>query len=720
MSQKPSASGRTPAARTAAARRVSRRSFGALLAASGAALPAALLAHHTQAQERTQTQTPPSPPAPASRRPDPDALAPGQVRRRPLVAETPAFDGPLAFTRRDVTPRVEAFPMTQVRLLPDNVFHDAQEWNRGYMRRIAADRLLYTFRVNAGLPTGSVKPLGGWEQPENGQRVSELRGHFAGHYLSACAQLYSSTGDKDAKATGDYLVAEMAKCQQRLGGHYLSAFPTTWWDRLDRGERVWAPFYTIHKIMAGMFDMYRHAGNAQALNVLEGMATWADEWTATKTDEHMQEILAIEFGGIAESLYHLAAATNTDRWVTTGDRFQKRSFLNPLAARRDELRGLHANTHIPQAIAAARRYEISQDIRFHDVADYFFHEVTTARSYVTGGTSNAEAWLAPPRRLAAELKSSVNTAECCCAYNMMKLARQLYSWNPDPAFFDYYERLLLNHRIGTIRPRVGTTQYYLALTSGAWKTFNTDDQTFWCCTGSGIEEYSKLTDSIYWRDRDGLYVNLFMPSELEWPERGFRLRQDTKYPDAQHTTITVTAARAEPLAMRIRVPGWLRSGPMVKINGKAIEASAAPGSYFTLTRTWKAGDTVEMALPMHLHVEAMPDDPHLQAFLYGPLVLAGDLGTYGLTEAHIVGPNMRVGAPNTEQSGSPLSANNTTPPIDAIEIPTFRSTNADPTDWIRPGDKPNVFRTTGQRTNVTLAPLNTLFDTRYAVYWQVG
>jgi DUF1680 family protein len=214
-------------------------------------------------------------------------------------------------------------------------------------------------------------------------------------------------------------------------------------------------------------------------------------------------------------------------------------------------------------------------------------------------------------------------------------------------------------------------------------------------------------------------VNLFMPSTLTWTERGFGLRQETKYPDAQQTTLTVTAARAEPMAIRIRVPGWLRSAPTVKINGKAIEASAAPGSYLTLTRVWKSGDAIEMALPMHLRVEAMPDDPNLQAFLYGPLVLAGDLGGHGLTEAHIVGPNLRAGAPNTEQSGSPLSANNTTPPIPEIAIPTFQSTSADLDTWITPADKPNVFRTTGQRTNVTLAPLNTLFDTRYIVYWQV-
>ena len=464
------------------ARTLSRRQFGVMVAAGAAAT--ALVGQEVQQPNAASTR-----------------LAPGSFRQ-PLVPDTPAFDGPLEFTRRDVAPKVQPFPMSQVRLLPNNVYFDSQEWNRGYMARLPADRLLYTFRANAGLPVGSAKPLGGWEQPENGQRSSELRGHFGGHFLSASAQL-AATGDKEAKAKGDYMVAEMAKCQEKLGGKYLSAFPTTWWDRLEKGERVWAPFYTIHKITAGMFDMYRLAGNQQALQVLEGMAAWADEWTASKTEAQMQQILTIEFGGIAESFYHLAAETNDPRWAKLGDRFQKKSFINPLAARRDELQGLHVNTHIPQVIAAARRYEISGDSRFRDLSEYFFYEVTTARSYVTAGTSNAEAWLAPPQRLAAELKQSVNTAECCCAYNMLKLTRQLYSWNPSPALFDYYERSLLNHRIGTIRPKVGYTQYYLSLAPGAWKTFNTEDQTFWCCTGSGTEEYSKLNDSIYWRDQEG-------------------------------------------------------------------------------------------------------------------------------------------------------------------------------------------------------------------------
>ena len=303
---------------------------------------------------------------------------------------------------------------------------------------------------------------------------------------------------------------------------------------------------------------------------------------------------------------------------------------------------------------------------------------------------------------------------------MLKLSRHLYGWEPQAGYFDYYERLLLNHRIGTIRPNVGTTQYYLSLTPGVWKTFNTEDQTFWCCTGTGIEEYAKLTDSIYWRDEEGVYVNLFIASELDWQEERFKLRQDTKYPESEHTALTVVEAGPRQLTIRVRIPGWLRSSPVLKLNGKPLDASATPGSYLTLRRAWKAGDRVEMDLPMHLHVEAMPDEPRTQAFLYGPLVLAGDLGNDGLTEAHIVGPNLRVGAAGVEQHGSPLGPINRTPPVPDIEIPTFRAAGPNPDSWISAADQPRTFRTVRQNKDVTLVPLNRLFDRRYSVYWQVS
>jgi len=639
-----------------------------------------------------QQQTP-TPPAGA---PNPNT----SQQRRGTIPEVPPFEGTLSFTKQPVMPKVQPFPMTQVRVL-GGPFKEAAEWNRGYMARLVEDRLIHNFRLNAGMPS-SAAPLGGWEQYTPG-RDGELRGHFTGHFLSASALLYASTGDQQAKAKGDSMVAELAKCQQKIGADgYLSAFPTEWFDRLDARKGVWAPYYTIHKIMAGMFDMYQHAGNKQALEVLEGMANWADTWTTSKSEEHMQEILKTEYGGMNEVLYNLAGATGDDRWARAGDRFTKKSFFNPLASRRDELRGLHVNTHIPQVIGAARRYELSADMRFHDVADYFWYEVTSARAYVTGGTSNGEGWLAQPRQLASELKRSSATAECCCAYNMMKLTRQLYSWTADPRYFDYYERTMLNHRLGTIQPQSGYTQYYLSLTPGAWKTFNNEDKCFWCCTGTGVEEFSKLNDSIYWRDDQGLYVNLFIPSELNWAEKGFRLKQDTKFPDVASTTLVVSVDKPVQLAMRLRIPEWLTSGGSVKINGKSVEAMASAGSYLTLSRTWKNGDRVEMELPMRLRIESMPDDPKMQSILYGPLVLAGDLGSEGLTEQMIVGPN----APQIRRV--------------PLEVPSFHAASADPNSWIKAGAKPLEFRTDGQQKNVSLAPINSIFGKRYSVYWQVS
>ena len=262
----------------------------------------------------------------------------------------------------------------------------------------------------------------------------------------------------------------------------------------------------------------------------------------------------MEYGGMAESLYNLAALTNNDRWAKAGDRFTKKRFVNPLALRRDELRGLHVNTHIPQVIAAARRYEISGDTRFHDVADFFWYEVVDGRSYVTGGTSNGESWQMEPRRLAAELKRSVSTAECCCSYNMLKLTRHLYSWTGDPPISTITSGCCSTIASAPSIRTTGHTQYYLSMTPGAWKTFNTEDKSFWCCTGTGVEEYSKLNDSIYWRDAAGVYVNLFIPSELNWAEKRFRLRQETKFPEQPNTAIVVTADRPVQLAMRIRIP----------------------------------------------------------------------------------------------------------------------------------------------------------------------
>ncbi|HUP03629.1 MAG TPA: beta-L-arabinofuranosidase domain-containing protein [Bryobacteraceae bacterium] len=664
---------------------VSRRNFGVALAAAGAAKLAG------------QQSPAPAPAAPNAA----PAPAPSAGYRRGPQPEVPPFEGAIEFARKDAAAKVRPFPLAQVRLLP-GVYHDHQEWNRGYMHRLEADQLLYNFRQNAGLPTVVTPKFGGWEAPADGKHGTELRGHFTGHYLSASAQLYASTGDAEAKSKADGMVADLAKCQDKLGDGYLSAFPTSLFDRLDSGRNLpWAPFYTLHKIMAGLIDMNQLAGNKQALDVAAKMGGWLDRWSAPKPEEHMQQILNTEFGGIAESLYNLTAITGEDQFARVGDRYQKKVFINPLGLRRDELRRLHVNTHVPQVIAAARRYEISSDPRFHTVADFFWNDVTAARTYVTGGTSNNEGWQVEPGRLGAEIQMGTNAQECCCVYNMLKLTRHLYSWKPDPRYFDYYERVMLNHRLGTIKPEQGHGEYYLSLTPGAYKSFGTEDQSFWCCTGTGVEEHSKLADSIYWNDEQGLYVNQFIASELDWKEKGVKVRLETRFPEEAGVALAITAARPASFALRLRVPGWLEASPTVKINGKVTDASAAPGSYLSITRAWKTGDRVEMALPMKLHVEALPDEPKMQAAMYGPLVLAGNLGNAGLTEQMVTAQGIRVNREEYPQ-------------------PQIRAGAGGVEAWLKPGDKGLTFRTSGQAKDYDLAPMSRTYDNRYVVYWEVS
>jgi len=654
--------------------KLTRRGFAFGVAATG-------LLSQAQTREITSASVPGDPVAPAP--------------SGGTLSENLPFGPKIEFKRNDVPPRVRPFVMTEVRLLP-GAFHNAQEANRIFLYEQTPDRLLHVFRLNAGIAS-TAEPLGGWEKPD-----CELRGHFVGHYLSACALSYASSGDKELKARGEYLVEELAKCQHRLSDGYLSAFPTEYFDRLGARKKVWAPFYTIHKIMAGMLDMHAHCGSTQALTVLNGMAEWADKWSGARSEGQMQMVLDTEYGGIGETLYRLTALSGQEQFAKVGDRFIKKRFFNPLAMRRDELRGLHVNTHIPQVIAAAQRYEISDDQRFRDVAEYFWQAVVGTRTYVTGGTSNNEGWLVGPNQLAAELKLNSETNECCCSYNMLKLTRKLYEWTGDVRLFDYYERALLNHRLGTVNED-GQTQYYLGLVPGSWRTFGTKYDSFWCCTGTGAEEYAKLNDSIYFHDDDGIYVNLFVASEVNWSERKFRLRQETSFPEQAGTMLIVDADQPAKLTLRVRVPGWVTGGATVKINGKQSDVSAAAESYLAITRMWAKGDRVEIGLPMALRYESMADDHSQRAILYGPLVLAGKLGKDGLNQELQLGPM----GPEIKK-------------IPAIKIPAFEAGEKRLEDWIKPGDRPLTFQTSGQKADVKLEPFYKVTGEKYSLYWKVS
>ena len=586
--------------------------------------------------------------------------------------------------------QASSFPMKNVRLLP-GAFSAAAEANRKYLKTLPPDRLLHTFRLNAGLPS-SAEPLGDWEKPD-----CELRGHFAGgHYLSACALAFASSGDEELRRNGALMVTELAKCQAQHKNGYLSAFPQELFDRLRDGVSVWAPFYTIHKVMAGHLDMYTLAGNEQALDTVEKMAQWVRSWSDPLSEQQMQRVLLVEYGGMGEVLANLYGVTGKAEYLDLAKRFDKKGFFDPLAAHRDELKGLHVNTHVPQVIAAARLYELTGDRRYWNIADYFWDEVTSERSFCTGGTSNFELWRSDPGVLSTQLSSE--TAEDCCVYNMMKLTRHLFAWSPQARYMDYYERVLFSHRMGTIDPETGTTVYYLALGNGYSKIYAKPFDSFWCCNGTGAEEFSKLTDSIYFHDDGSIFVNLYIASDVNWPEKGIRLTQQTSFPEEQGTTITISAAKPVDVDLKLRVPYWAKSGS-VKVNGRPVPAFAAPSSYLVLRGPWKNGDRIELSLPMHLHAAPMPDKENLQAAMYGPLVLAA-----------------RFEEEPREKWYRHFRAEEKQEPGPALQ---FKGKLDDPASWLEPAGGKLTFRAASQNQTVAFVPLSSIVHERYSVYHEI-
>jgi hypothetical protein len=625
------------------------------------------------------------------------------MKRRDFVSSVVAAAGMaglrVSIPLPDAVPAILArpFDLNRVRLLP-GPFLDALQVNRRFLLAQDENRLLHMFRLTAGLPS-TAEPLGGWEAP-----VNELRGHYLGHYLSALAKMSQSLGDAELKARTDRIVAELAACQQKIGNGYLSAFPEEFFDRLRDGKPVWAPFYTLHKIMAGLLDVHTLTGNAQALDVLHGIARWTGRWAQPLGDEHMARVLEREYGGMNEMLYNLAGIAGRDNYRALAHRFDHERFFAPLAQGRDELKGLHANTNIPKVIGAARRYELTGELRYRRIAEYFWRQVTTQRAYCTGGTSNGEGWESEPGVLSTEL--SGYTQEDCTTYNMLKLTRHIFGWTADPACADYYERALLNGILGSQHPRDGEKLYYVSLATGLWKMFGTPTQDYWCCTGTMSESFSEFGDSIYFHDDGGVYVNLFIASELNWSERGVRLVQETRFPDEEGTTLRIRAPKPVRFALRIRVPYWAQGGS-ASINGRVLDGFAAPGGYFVVDRTWRDGDSVAIKLPMSLHLHPMPDDPTLAAVMYGPLVLVGRLGTDGLT------PDVLRAEP-TKPRTVPEYKDKPGPVLQ------LRTQGAAPSAWIRRASERGLeFRTAGQTRDVTLVPFHTIFDERYAVYWRL-
>ncbi len=593
----------------------------------------------------------------------------------------PLAEGDARFKVKPVVPlAVRAFPLEAVRLL-DGPFKHAMELDEKYLLSLNVDRLLRNFRVNAGLPS-QAQPLGGWEDPK-----CELRGHFVGHYMSACALMCASTGDAAFRDKGNAVVAGLAECQAKLGTGYLSAFPESFIDRVEQRKQVWAPYYTLHKILAGLEDMYDYCGNRQALEVAKKFGDWVIVRNSRLTDAQMQRMLDTEHGGMNEALANLYALTGETKYLQISLRFNHRRMLEPAEHEQDNLTGFHANTQFPKFIGNARQYELTGDENLKRAVQFFWNTVVHERSYVIGGNSDGEMFT-PKEHLSHSL--GPNTTETCNTYNMLKLTRHLFCWEPKADYADFYERALYNDILASQNPETGMMCYYVPLRSGSERKYNTPNDSFWCCTGTGVENHAKYGGSIYFHNDHDLYVNLFIASTLNWPAKGVRLRQETRYPDEGRTLLGFDCSQPVEFALRVRHPYWARAGFEILVNGRSQPEAGQPGSFAQVTRTWSTGDRVEVRLPFSLRLEAFQDDPDRFAFMNGPLVLAGRVASQA-PFPEVVADNMEVLA-----GLKPLAG----------QLNTFES---DAGLFRIPGDNSEL--------RVVLQPFYKLYGVHYETYW---
>lgn len=589
-----------------------------------------------------------------------------------------------------------AFDLQDVRLL-DSRFKDNMDRDGKWLLAISSKRLLHSWRVNAGIASNA-KPLGGWESLD-----CELRGHIMGHVLSGLSLMYASTANAAYKNKADSLVSALAECQQALNqGGYLSAFPQHLIDRVIKGQGVWAPWYTLHKVMAGLTDAYLYTGNKEALEVVEKMSKWAYGRLNHLSAEQLAVMERNEFGGMIEVAYNLYAITGNAEDKKLAELFYHHAVLDPLAEREDKLAGLHANTQIPKIIGEARGYEITGDIKQRTIADFFWQTVIDHHTYATGGNSDNEHFFQPD-----QLSKHITpvTTETCNTYNMLKLTRHLFTWTADAKYADYYERALYNHILGSQDPETGMLAYFMSFKPGTFKVYSTPDNSFWCCVGTGFESQAKFAESIYFHDSKGVYVNLFIPSVLNWHQKGFKLRQQTNYPqeDALHLTVE-EGAGAMPLY--IRYPGWATSGASVKVNGRAVKVPAKPGNYITLNRKWKAGDRIDVVYPMALHYITTNDNKEKAAIAYGPIILAGEMGSEGLK-----GP-----IPFAKDQQDYVRY-----PVPADISWGLNTKGRKPEEWLKPTGQPLTFKTVGVADKqITMIPYYQISRGRYVIYWDLN
>ncbi len=580
-----------------------------------------------------------------------------------------AWEYPTPAVKPAIIPPVSGFEVADVELLPGPWLH-AQKLNEQYLLSLNPDRLLHNFRKFAGLePKAPI--YGGWES-------MPIAGHSLGHYLSACARMYHAQRNEEFLRRVNYIVEELHTCQQAIGTGYVAGIP--------EGQRVfsevaaghiraegfslnglWVPWYTLHKLFAGLIDAYIYCGNKQALTVLCRLADWTADTTKNLTETQWQRMLDCEHGGMNESLAWLYLYTGEQKYLDLARKFYHRRVLDFLAKREDRLAGLHANTQIPKVIGVALLHEITGEEHFRTIASFFWDTVVQHHTYVNGGNSAGE-YFGPPGQLSRRLE---DTTETCNTYNMLKLTRFLFTWSPEARLADYCERALWNHILAHQHPKTGMFVYKGFLDLGARKQFSTPFDSFWCCVGTGMENHARYGEYIYFRDTKGLFVNLFVPSRLRWAERELVVEQHTRFPEEPRTQLVFRTAKPVQLAVRVRHPWWAEGQLAVRLNQQALPVQSTPSSFLTLERTWQDGDELQIEFPMRLTYEAMPDDPRMIAFLYGPIVLCAPVPEEGELPVLVCEENPLAHMRPTGQQGIHFVTEGLARPQDLELIPLF-------------------------------------------------
>lgn len=604
---------------------------------------------------------------------------------------------------------LQTFPLTDVRLL-DGPFLEAQKRNEAYLLSLDADRMLHNFRRNAGLePKAPV--YGGWESVDTWAGI-RAHGHTLGHFLTAASLQYASSGNEELKKRVEYIVAELKACQDAAATGLINAFPddTAQIENSVQGRRVTGvPWYTLHKVFSGLRDAYSFTGSTLARDVLVRLADWAVAVTSGMTDQQFELMLGVEHGGMNEVMADVYTMTNDPRHLALAERFCHKQLLNPFAEGRDTLDGLHSNTQIPKFIGFERLFQLTGKEQYGKAAEFLWKTVTGARSFATGGNGDNEHFF-DVSTFASHL-GSAKTMETCCSHNMLRLTRLLFERTPTAAYGDYYEKGLYNTILASQCPDTGMVTYFQSTRPGYRKLYCTPVDSFWCCTGTGMENHAKYGDSIYFHgapggpQADSLYVNLFIASTVNWKAMNVSLRQTTSFPQEGRTRMEIAAAAPKQFTLRIRHPSWAGTAT-VRVNGAAVETSRKPGTFIALKRTWKTGDVVEVDMPMALRAELLPGTTDTAAIVYGPIVLVGALG-------HEVKPGEDLHI-NERTIGQVFN--------DPIEVPTLAGPVAGLIASIKPAGPPLTFRTagSGRPAEVTLVPYYQLAHQRYNMYWKIN